>query len=331
MGELIANFAVGSLVHIRGVIMGRKAENVTLCMGHNTPMLQCIGLKKDSEFFSSWSPFHSNGKVPYCKECCNKMFQYYLDETKSAKTALYYTLMKIDIPFIKSIYEIVNDRSLSGDKNGKRTPINVGTYVNELRRYSKNKEIWSDFSATDVDITEVDAKIQTAEIKQKEMKQWEIDWGIQDEVCDYEFLNDTFNRYTKGVEFVNPQQEDLYRDLCRDRLLLRKINDNRYNGDETIDKVQNRISKTMATLKVDQFESNKPKTASEQSFFAKIAQIEQTKPADLYKEPKKYKDFNKLRQYEEDMVLRPLLNTLCGHRDFDINIEDAERYNLDDD
>ena len=331
MGELIANFAVGSLVHIRGVIMGRKAENVTLCMGHNTPMLQCIGLKKDSEFFSSWSPFHSNGKVPYCKECCNKMFQYYLNETKSAKTALYYTLMKIDIPFIKSIYEIVNDRSLSGDKNGKRTPINVGTYVNELRRYSKNKEIWSDFSATDVDITEVDAKIQTREVKQKEMKQWEIDWGIQDEVCDYEFLNDTFNRYTKGVEFVNPQQEDLYRDLCRDRLLLRKINDNRYNGDETIDKVQNRISKTMATLKVDQFESNKPKTASEQSFFAKIAQIEQTKPADLYKEPKKYKDFNKLRQYEEDMVLRPLLNTLCGHRDFDINIEDAERYNLDDD
>ena len=331
MGELIANFAVGSLVHIRGAIMGRKAENVTLCMGHNTPMLQCIGLKKDSEFFSSWSPFHSNGKVPYCKECCNKMFQYYLDETKSAKTALYYTLMKIDIPFIKSIYEIVNERSLSGDKNGKRTPINVGTYVNELRRYSKNKEIWADFSATDVDITEVDSKIQTAEIKQKEMKQWEIDWGIQDEVCDYEFLNDTFNRYTKGVEFVNPQQEDLYRDLCRDRLLLRKINDNRYNGDETIDKVQNRISKTMATLKVDQFESNKPKTASEQSFFAKIAQIEQTKPADLYKEPKKYKDFNKLRQYEEDMVLRPLLNTLCGHRDFDINIEDAERYNLDDD
>lgn len=311
--------------------MARKAENVTLCMGHNTPMLQCIGLKKDSEYFSSWSQFHANGKVPYCKECCNKMFQYYLDETKSAKTALYYTLMKIDIPFIKSIYEIVNERSLSGDKNGKRTPINVGTYVNELRRYSKNKEIWSDFSATDVDITEVDAKIQTAEIKQKEMKQWEIDWGIQDEVCDYEFLNDTFNRYTKGVEFVNPQQEDLYRDLCRDRLLLRKINDNRYNGDETIDKVQNRISKTMATLKVDQFESNKPKTASEQSFFAKIAQIEQTKPADLYKEPKKYKDFNKLRQYEEDMVLRPLLNTLCGHRDFDINIEDAERYNLDDD
>ena len=64
-----------------------------------------------------------------------------------------------------------------------------------------------------------------------------------------------------------------------------------------------------------------------------IAKIKKNYSCDVYeiKEPKKYKDFNKLRQYEEDMVLRPLLNTLCGHRDFDINIEDAERYNLDDD
>ena len=50
---------------------------------------------------------------------------------------------------------------------------------------------------------------------------------------------------------------------------------------------------------------------------------------ELYKEPKKYADFNKLRKYEKDMVLRPLLNTLCGHRDFDINIDDIEQYNLD--
>ena len=89
LGGLIAKFAVGSLVHIRGVIMSKKAENVTLCMGHNTPMLQCIGLKKDSEFFSSWSPFHSNGKVPYCKECCNKMFQYYLDKIGKDRFILY--------------------------------------------------------------------------------------------------------------------------------------------------------------------------------------------------------------------------------------------------
>ena len=312
--------------------MARKAENVTLCMGHNTPMLQCIGLKKESEYFSSWSQFHANGKVPYCKECCSKIFNYYLDETKSAKTALYYTLMKIDTPFIKEVYEKVNERSLSGDANGKKISINIGTYMNELRKYSKNKEIWSDFSATNVDITEVDSKIQTAEIKQKEMKQWEVDWGIQDEVQDYEFLNDTFNRYTKGVEFVNPQQEDLYRDLCRDRLLLRKINDNRYKGDETIDKVQNRISKTMATLKVDQFESNRPKTASEQALFEKIRLCDEKNVKDVYNHPTKdlkdREDYDKIKAYNELFSLRPLGNMLVGHRDFNVSLEDLEQYDL---
>src|SRR5574344_2621303 len=154
---------------------------------------------------------------------------------------------------------------------------------------------------------------------------------MQEQMSDYDFLEKTFERYTKGVEFVNAQQEDLYRDLCRDRLSLRKLNDGNYNGEESQEVISKRVERTMSKLKVDEFESNKPKTISEQMLFAKIAQIEQTKPADLYKEPKKYADFNKLRKYEKDMVLRPLLNTLCGHRDFDINIDDIERYNLDKD
>ena len=47
-----------------------------------------------------------------------------------------------------------------------------------------------------------------------------------------------------------------------------------------------------------------------------------TKPCELYKEPRKYKDFNQIKKYYKDLVLRPLLNTLAGHRDFEIDIED---------
>lgn len=312
--------------------MAKKAENVTLCMGHNTPMLKCIGLKKESEYFSSWSPFHANGKVPFCKECCNKIFQYYLDETKTAKAALYYTLMKMDTPFIKEVYEKVNDMSTTGNVNGRKIPISIGAYMNTIRKYSKNKEIWTDFSATNVDITDVDTKIQSREIKQKEMDQWEIDWGKQDEITDYEFLNDTFVRYTKNVEFVNPQQIDLYRDLCRDRLILRKINDGRYNGDESIDRVQNRIAKTMSILKVDQFTSNRPKTASEQSLFEKIRLCDEKNVKDVYNNPTKdlkaRKDYDAIKEYNELFSLRPLGNMLVGHRDFNVSLEDLDKYDL---
>ena len=227
--------------------------------------------------------------------------------------------MKLDIPFIEEVYNSISE---------KRT-VTISTYILTLQKRTTNKEIWSDFNATDVKLDKNEVQMQTVEDKKNELNKLEKTWGRQDCLEDYDFLEDTFSRYTKGVDFINPQQEDLYKDLCRDRLLLRKINDNRYNGEESLDKVQNRISKTMTILKLDQFEENKPKTISEQLMFTKIAQIEQTKPADLYKEPKKYKDFNKIKMYYKDLVLRPLLNTLVGSKDFNIDIEDVGKYNLD--
>ena len=298
--------------------MARKTEKVRLCKGHNSPLLNCLGDIRESEFYTSWSKF-SDGKVPYCKNCVGKIYQYYLEETGTEKTALYFTLMKLDIPFIEEIFNIVS----------KKATFNVGTYIGELQKKTQNKEIWCDFSATDTELSKTESVVKTIAERKKELDDLEKTWGKQDCIEDYDFLEETFRRYTQGVDFVNPQQEDLYKDLCRDRLLLRKINDNRYSGEESLDKVQNRISKTMAILKLDQFEENKPKTISEQLMFTKIAQIEQTKPADLYKEPKKYRDFNKIKMYYKDLVLRPLLNTLVGSKDFNIDIDDVGKYNLD--
>lgn len=302
-----------------------KTENIKMCYGHNSEILECVGTRKISEFYISWSKFN-DGYVPYCKQCCEKMFNYYLQEYNDEKIALVYSLSKIDTPFIEEVYINALNKT---NKQGNIVPLSVSSYINELHRCQSNKEIYTDFSTTNCNVFELDIKGKTLEEKKEELARLEKNWGKQDDLLDYEFLEDTFYRYTQGVEFVNPQQEDLYRDLCRDRLLLRKINDNRYGGEESIDKVQSRVSKTMATLKVDQFESNKPKTLSEQTMFTKIAQIEQTKPADLYKEPRKYRDFNQLRKYYNDLVLRPLLNTLAGHKDFDIAIDNIETYNMD--
>lgn len=299
----------------------KKVENVRMCKGHNAPALNCLGQMKESDFYTSWSNF-SDGKVPYCKSCIQKIFKYYLKETQTEKTALYFTLMKLDIPFIQEIFDIViNKSNYNVDKL-------VGTYIVELQRKTQNKEIWCDFSSSDIELKDIDSKIQTVAERKSELKDLEYKWGLQDCIEDYDFLESTFNRYTNGIEFTNPQQEDLYKDLCRDRLLLRKINDNRYNGDETIDKVQNRISKTMSTLKLDQFETNKPKTLSEQSLFEKIRLCDENNVKDIYSEPSKYYDLNKVQYYNEKFSLRPLANMLVGNRDFSVNLEDIEQYDL---
>lgn len=205
----------------------------------------------------------------------------------------------------------------------------MGLYLAELHKNTSKREIWTDFSASDVNINDIDTKLQDRELKESEIRQFEVLWGKQKDVNDYTFLEQTFDKYTENTKFVNYQQEDLYRDLCRDRLLLRKINDSRYDGDETIDKIQNRISRTMSTLKVDEFESNKPKTTSELLIFEKIKTVDENNVKDIYKEPRKFEDFNKYRKYQNDLVLRPLKNTLAGNRDFNINIDNIEEYDLD--
>lgn len=294
--------------------MGSK---VRLCKGHNAPLLNCSGDIMETEFYNSWSKF-SDGKVPYCKKCLQKIFEYYKNETNSEKTAAYFTLMKIDTPLIEEIFDSVVS---------KKGSFNLSTYMAELQKRDSNKDIWQDFSGTDVELKDI-SEVKTIAERKKEINALEKKWGIQDCIEDYDFLEETFNRYTQGVEFVNSQQEDLYKDLCRDRLLLRKINDNRYNGDETIDKVQNRISKTMSTLKLDQFESNRPKTLSEQSLFEKIRLCDENNVKDIYSEPSKYYDLNKVQYYNEKFSLRPLANMLVGNRDFSVNLEDIDQYEL---
>lgn len=298
------------------------AKSDFICRGAKSPILKCAGIKTESDFYDNWNPWDGE-KVCFCKDCLNTIYGSYLKQFNSEEKALYYTCMQINTPFVKEVYNNINNNF---NKNGDKIKITFNKYMSELHRSPSRKKIYIDFSQSNVNM---DNSKNAQSLSQDEIETLESKWGIQDCDKDYEFLEDTFNRYTKGVDFVNEQQQDLYRDLSRDRLLLRKINDGRYNGEETIDKIQSRISKTMSTLKVDQFEISKPKTASEQLIFNKIAQIEQTKPADLYKEPQKYKDYNKLQKYYKDLILRPLLNCLTGSKNFSINLEDVKEYDIE--
>ena len=194
--------------------MPRKqlAESMILCKGNNTPALKCCGTKRISEFYDSWSPF-SDGKVNYCKDCCKSIFEYYLEQTHSIQAALYFTLQKMDVPFIKEIYTQMNKLASDGDINGKKTPITISGYMASLQRKTSMKTIWTDFSATDIDLSEINSKLQNDNVKKSEMEKFEFDWGIQDSIEDYKFLEETFNKYTEDIELDGQIQIDKYRDL----------------------------------------------------------------------------------------------------------------------
>lgn len=264
------------------------------------------------------------GLVPFCKDCCDTMFKYYLQKTGTLEASMWYVCARLDMPFIQRVFEKVQEQHIEVDKF-------VGTYYNYLwgsRSMKKALDTWDSFADSDVDFKEISGITKSDEGIKAQAEQLELDWGYQETEDDYKFLIYTYEKYTKNITIENPQQEDLYRDLCLARLEKRKAEQGKIDTDIT--KIQGRILTLMNKLKLDDFESTKPKSVSEQLIFAKIPMIESKRPWDIYNKMQEYKLSSKRRQYYKDLVLRPTLNSLVNNRDFNIDMSDLEKYNLDD-
>lgn len=310
-----------------------------LCRGHNNPLLKCKGSpQSEKEFYASRSPLAyypveikgaTSGKIHYCKSCVQKIFEYELERTKDMQKTVYYTCQRLDIPFIVELFDdaILESKGKTVVELTQVSTKLMGKYIGLLNLNKAKYGSKIDFSWSDSNLSELDTKLEDRERTKKELQRFQLDWGLQDSVDDYIFLQDRYEQYTDGVEFANAFHPDLYRDLCRDRLILRKILEGR-NKDEEISKVQERINKLATQLKVNEFRANKQKTASEMALFEKIKMVDENNVMDVYKEPTINVDVNNFRKYQEDLVLRPTLKTLINHRDYDLKLEDLEQYDI---
>ena len=308
------------------------------CRGRNIEFLQC-NVPKDLElFYDSWSPLNiydaksdlgrpiKVNKIGFCKDCVEKLYQKYRKEGHSAEGSLYMLSALTNTPYIGEKVRETFDFVTKETKNkGAKIEKIFGIYHRILARETSKHGLWQDFSNTDIDYKDIATKIEHHEVAKRDIEQLEIDWGKQ-EPRDYAILTEWFVRYTKDIIFENQNQEDWYRDLCLARLRKRKMEE--ANEDATkINTVQNQINGICAKLRIDEFESNKAKTSSEKALFEKITLIDENNVKDIYSEPSKYYDLNKIAKYNKDMNLRVLGNMLVGHRDFNISMDDIAQYN----
>lgn len=287
-------------------------------------LLECNNLNIPVYNFYENKSYYKDGYSPYCKECCEKIFKNMLaNNNNDVKLAIYYTCQLTDYPVVESVLDYM-ESILSKSKMDNLTFSYYISLLYESEYYDKLKS----FDKSNTSINDLKEVKQEKVIKKPNItKEYRNTWGLQDCIEDYEFLQNTYERYTKNVEFTNAEQEDLFKDLCQARLSLRKINDGTYKGEETIEKVQNRVTKIMSVLNLDNYENTAPKTLSEQSLFEKIRLCNDNDVVEVYQKKDMIpKDVNRIKEYNEKFVLRPLLNTLVGHRDFDINLDDVDKY-----
>ena len=275
-------------------------------------------------------PILKTNVLPYCERCIEKIPQLYLNEGKTLQEAIWLTCAKLDIPYIEKVFTAMK-ATVDGyiEKNENKTYLDYDLfkhYYHSLWGYKSLMTdgcVWEDFSSSDIPQQTLEEQEEEKQILE-EYEKLKLDWGEQDDLENYKYLVYLYNRYTQNIQIVNPQQEDLYKDLCLARLEKRKIEEGKSDG--SIDKIQPRILTLMSKLKIDNFENKKASSLSEQCLIGEIAKVEKYTVADYWKDKKKYVDLNGIRKYEEDCVLRPTLNSLVDNRNFDLDLEDLEKY-----
>ena len=315
-----------------------QKKGLMSCRGRNVDGLMCNIEKDLNSFYDSWSPFNiydakselnrpiKVNKLPFCRDCCNKLIDKYKAEGHSLEGALYMACALNNLPYIgEKVRETFNNITQEVKNKSANIEKIFGMYYRTLSRETSKHDLWVDFSRTDIDYKDIATKIEHHEVAKKDIEQLEIDWGKQ-EPRDYAILTEWFVRYTKDIAFENQNQEDWYRDLCLARLRKRKMEEANEDASK-INTVQTQINTICNKLRIDEFESNKAKTPSEKALFEKITLIDENNVKDIYSEPSKYYDLNKIEKYNKDMTLRALGNMLVGHRDFNISLEDIEEYN----
>ena len=329
----------GSFYNCRISLVHRGLSMVTKIQPKAQLPRTCFCIRDGREYSSERFYAHKNtevypkGYIPYCKDCCEDIVKFYLKKCGTLESAMWYTCTFFDLPFIKKVFDnMVTFKNTFQAKSGKEdAEYSIFAYYYDYLWGSKSSkkalEEWNTFADSDVDFKDIQGLTKSDENIRQQIEKLELDWGLQESEEDYRFLEYMYDKYTKSINIENPQQEDLYRDLCLARLEKRKAEQGKIDTDIT--KIQARILTLMNKLKLDEFESTKPKTVSEQLIFAKIPMVEEHDSWELYNRQKKYENDSQVRQYLKDLVLRPILNFVCNNKDYNINLDDVSKYDLD--
>lgn len=268
----------------------------------------------------SFSNFHNHilvGKkfLPYCKSCCSKKLKEYIAKTKDEGAGLWCLLAELGIPFLKEVWEPTKKIVLASTNAGRKPDLFL-TYVKTVKELGLVLEgFWQSDMMLD-DFIDISNDEESEEVKidwEEQIRVWgkfvNSDGELDEE--SYNYLNFTFEDYTKDLIEMDANLIRRYRDLCKAELRKRKSDE---SGDiQEIAKAQDNLKKMLDMLKLSNFKDNKQ--SDTEKFIERMAwNIENTKPAEC-EDTQKYKDFSNFGINWED-IMRTVKNLVAGTREY---------------
>ena len=257
------------------------------------------------------SPMSSGQFLPICKLCCKEKLKAYTEITGSESAAFWLVLSELGVPFIKEVWD--NFQAFKATA----TP-STDLIMAYLRTLSESGMKIEGFWQSDVMLDMLMDSIVDRNVEKEELdldKQQKI-WGkfMSDGKLDveaYQFLNETFEDYTKEVYDMDANLEKRYRDLAKAELRKRQADE---TGDiQEIAKAQDNLKKILDMLKLSDFQNSK-QSAVEKHIERLGWTIEKGKPAEC-EDLNKYIDFSNFGDTWKD-IMRCVQNLVCGTREY---------------
>lgn len=256
--------------------------------------LYCGNQYSESNYYNSNSKLFSNtGKVPYCKDCVERFYQYFLDKYTNEgcltpeKKAVKRICMVLDIYFKEDLF----NSSMRKVKEGTMNISPIGQYMKgiQLIQYNRNKETYDNtITQEEKDCVAANPIVNTSENIDEKTIQF---FGAGFTEYDYEFLQREYEDWTARHECKTKAQEEVFKDICFNRLqnlkALRK-------GEDTKD-ITASFQKMLDSGKLQPKQNSGDTTADNQTFGTLIDKWENTRP--LPEIDEELKDVDKIGFY----------------------------------
>ena len=242
--------------------------------------LYCGKSYVNTNYYNSNSMFYSKtGKLPYCKQCIEKLYQSYvrkyIDDGYSfpEKKAVKRLCMAFDIYYREDVFNSALRNHRESDVT--TSPMTQYMRVIQLIQYNRNKETYENTLIKEELLNEpsINAPIDIEsdfEVDEKTINFFGAGFTTED----YEFLKREYNDWTARHECQTKAQEEVFKDICFNRLqnlkALRK-------GEETKD-ITAAFQKLMDSGKLQPKQNKGDALSDNQTFGTLIDKWENERP-----------------------------------------------------
>lgn len=263
-------------------------------------------------FYRSMSPLFAgnNGYFPICKSCVKKYYDYLVDwYSGNEEKALDRICSIMDLYY--------SDQIAVASKGSATNSPRVSSYISktQMKQFADRGTTYLDtikeHASTTIDnLEDVEEVNELGEkvVSPRVIKQW----GFGYEPEEYSLLQEHYKMLTTQFTNADAVQDALIKDLCTIKVLQTRA---MKKGDpDSFDKFTKLYHSTLKAggLKTrSETDSIDDESACWGNF---IKDVETISPADIYLDKKMFDDVDKVKEYFERFILRPVINFFSGSR-----------------